>query len=589
MNQKRPAGIVLVWIFTSIVAIAWPMQPVLCADGRGVATAPSASEVKIEQNVMVPMRDGVKLATDLYHPAGNGPFPVILARTPYAKGGFKSQLTALAKEGYVGVAQDCRGRFDSEGEWSPFTHEQNDGKDTVKWILSQPWCNGKIGMMGGSYVGYTQWALAPGNTDVDALTPTITVTSAYDAMHSGGAFYQLTWVTWSIVQGGRSSRPDAAKNLKEGLKHLPLIDADNASFEDVGFYNNWVKRPVPDDYWASISVTDKISEISAPMLLITGWYDIFVNQQIREFELVLENGQPQVKAGTKLIVGPWDHMFNNVNAKNYDLDLITEGLKVQSDIKQWFDYALKGEPNGWDKRAPIRIYVLGANVWRDEQEYPLARTVYTNYYLRSDGKANSLSGDGVLDLEKPEGTPTDTLTFDPMNPVPTLGGKNVGADISGPADQQEIEKRDDVLVYSTAPLEKPLEVTGPVKLTLFASSDAPDTDFTGKLVDVCPDGKCLILSDGILRARYRNGLSKPEFLEPAKVYQFDIDMGCTSVLFQTGHRIRLEVSSSNFPRFDRNPNTGTDIARESKTRTAHQNIWHNDQYPSHVTLPLIPR
>ena len=354
------------------------------------------------------------------------------------------------------------------------------------------------------------------------------------------------------------------------------------------FSNAWVKRPTLDDQWKSLSFTEWIPNISAPMFLVSGWYDLFNAQQLREVELIQKHGQAQVKRDTKILVGPWNHTRVNPNDKNYGIN--PASLNLDTELKRWLAYGLKSEPNGWDKVAPLRLYVLGENVWRDEHEWPLARTVYTDYYLHSGGKANTSAGDGTLGKNKPDdgGTP-DSYAFDPMNLVPTVGGSNLKPEDSGPADQQEVKKREDVLVYSTPPLDSPIEITGPIKLALFALSDAPDTDFTGKLVDVFPDGKALILCEGILRARYRNGLGKPELMEPGRVYQFDIEMGSTSVLFQSGHRIRLEVSSSNFPRYDRNPNTGTEIASETRTAVARQKVWHTTQYPSRLALTVIPR
>jgi len=580
MRRTRLAFLSLLMFACGLFAFQPAQTPAFCAE---------APKIAIERNTMVPMRDGVKLATDLYRPSGQGPFPVIVIRTPYDKTPLARIASGHAEDGYGCVVQDVRGRFQSEGAWLPFANEEKDGKDTIAWVKSQPWCNGKIGTWGGSYFGYTEWALAPSNPHVSALTPIFTTSDAYQAFYRGGAFYEMTWLFWSLSnRGGTMAQQEADKSMTKGLNHLPLIDADNVSLEDVPFFNAWVKRPMPDAQWKSLSFTERIPHISAPMFLVTGWYDLFNAQQLREFELIQKFGQNQVKRDTKILIGPWNHTRINPNDKNYAINAAS--LNLDADLRQWFGYELKGAANGWDRVAPVRLYVLGENAWRDEHEWPLARTVYTDYYLSSSGKANTSAGDGSLGTNKPgtDETP-DTYAFDPMRPVPTVGGSNLRPEDSGPADQQEVEKREDVLVYSTAPLDGPIEITGPIELTLFASSDAPDTDFTGKLVDVFPDGKALILCEGILRARYRNGLDKPELMEPGKVYQYDIEMGCTSVLFQTGHKIRLEVSSSNFPRYDRNPNTGTEVATETRTRVAHQKVWHTAQYPSRLTLPVIPR
>jgi len=547
----------------------------------------NAQEIAADRDVMAPMRDGVKLAADLYIPPGEGPFPVVLIRTPYNKQSNESMARGLAKQGYVCVVQDCRGRFNSEGKWDPFTAEQTDGKDTTEWVKSQRWCNGTIGTLGGSYFGYTQWALAPGNPDVAALAIFFSISNLYDAFYRGGALYERTWLSWSLLNHSSRQTPGALLRIEDGHAHLPLVEKDNVVFRDVPFFNYWVTHPLPNEYWQGLSLTERISEISAPMLLVSGWYDLFTDEQLRDFMLVRQHGQPKVKADTKIIVGPWNHTMANPNQKNYGI--VVPALYLTESLNQWFDYALKGEANGWQDRAPVRIFVLGENVWRDEQEWPLDRAVSTPYYLHSGGEANTSAGDGALSTRMPAAEAADMFSYDPQVPVPTVGGSNLGPQESGPADQQEVEARQDVLVYSTEPLAEPVEITGPAMLTLYASSDAPDTDFTGKLVDVFPDGRALILCEGILRARYRNGMDKAALLDPGEIYEFTISLGNTSVLFGAGHRIRLEVSSSNFPRYDRNPNTGTEIATETHTRVANQKIFHDAEHPSHLTLPVVPR
>lgn len=560
---------------------------------RQAATGPFTSGVSLERNVLVPMRDGVRLATDLYRPTGPGPFPVILIRLPYGKSGIGGLLASFfARYGYLVAAQDTRGRYDSEGEFYPWACEQADGHDTVRWLAAQPWCNGKIGTLGASYFGYTQWALAPGNPQVTALLPIFTASSIYNAFYAGGAFLKMAALGWSLENCGRRYAAVGARKLWKGYEHLPLITSDDAALHNIPFFDDWVSHPTPDDYWAAIDVTAKIPTISAPVFLVSGWYDLFNVPQLDDWAEIQKRAKAPVRELSKIIIGPWNHSFVNPHQRNYGLraPLWQYPLEPVGDWKRWFDYVLKGEPNGWGEQAPVRLYVLGENRWRDEQEWPLARTVYTRYYLHSAGRANTARGDGWLDACPPtDSEPADSFVYDPLRPVPTVGGANLDPRHAGPADQRRVEAREDVLVYSTSPLTQATEVTGPVVLTLFASSDAPDTDFTAKLVDVFPDGRALLLCDGIIRARYRNGLDRPELLQAGAVYRFTIRLGNTSVLFGAGHRIRLEVSSSNFPRFDRNPNTGTDVAREGQTRVARQRVWHDAERPSYLALPIIPR
>ena len=548
----------------------------------------------IEKNVKIPMKDGIKLSADIYIPIGKGPFPVVLTRLPYGKASCAVFAELFARYGYVLVIQDTRGKFDSEGEFYPFIHEKEDGKATTAWVKSQPWCNGKLGMFGISYFGYTQWALAPGNHDITSITPIVTTSNIYNLVYWGGSFGELSYLNWSLAECGRTSNADNVKNIDKAHRAMPLIAKDRTAYRDVPNYKDWVSHPTPDDYWAQLSVEDRIHEISAPMYLIAGWYDIFNTGQLKDFELIKKTGQPQVAAGTKILIGPWNHGFSDriteriYGIKRSRLEIVP--FKVLKDIKEWYDYSLKGITNNWEKKPPVKLYVLGENVWRYENEWPLTRTVYTGYYLHSGGSANTYAGDGRLDTDKPVSKePADSFAYDPQNLVPTVGGSNLILENSGPMDQRKIEKREDILVYSTEPLQKEIEATGPVQLTVYVASDAADTDFTGKLADVFPDGKTLLICDGILRARYRNGLDRPELMENGKIYKLDIFLGNTSVLFKKGHKIHIEVSSSNFPRFDRNPNTGADIATETNLQTARQSVFHDADYPSCLILPVIPR
>jgi putative CocE/NonD family hydrolase len=376
-----------------------------------------------------------------------------------------------------------------------------------------------------------------------------------------------------------------------GFGHLPLIDSDDAALRDIGFYNDWVSHPEPDSYWEAMSPSGRVEQITAPAFLVAGWYDFLLDGQMRDFQRIRSRAPARVRAGTKLLIGPWSHSFFNHNLKNYGIGqrwLEAIPFEYIRASKDWLDYSLKGVANGWDRRPAVRAYVLGANTWRDEEDWPPRDAADRAYYLHSGGKAQTLDGDGRLALEAPVAAqPDDAFQFDPANPVPTKGGGHGNAWTAGPVDQREVERRPDVLVYTSDPVEQPLLVMGQVRARVYASSTARDTDFTAKLVDVFPDGRALIVCEGILRARYREGIDRPKLLQPGEVYPFDIELGPTAVSFQPGHRIRLEISSSNAPRYDVNPNTGGNIATEKTRVTAAQRVLHGSAHPSALILPVM--
>jgi len=543
-----------------------------------------------QTGIEVPMRDGIRLATDLYLPTSPGPYPAILIRTPYSKGEMKPVGEFFARYGFAVAVQDTRGRHQSQGEFYPFRHETADGRDFTGWVKRQPWCNGKLGGFGGSYLGFTQWAMAEGNSDLTSISPAFITANLYDGIYERGAFGQLTFLHWSLTSNGRYGNMRGAARIKEGFGRFPLIESDDAAGQDVGFYNDWVSHPRPDSYWLDMSPGQRFQLVTAPAFLVAGWYDFFRDAQIRDFQTIRRQGTLSAKSGTRILIGPWGHGFFSRNLEHYGIKPRTLELipfEYIRDSKDWFDYSLKGASNGWDRRAPVRAFVLGDNEWRDVSEWPPARASYRTYYLRSRGNAATLRGHGSLSEQQPAAEQADSFTFDPRNPVPTMGGGHGDIWSSGPADQHEIESRPDVLVYSSEPLTRPLLVMGQVTARLYASSSAPDTDFTAKLVDVFPDGRALILCEGIARARYRTGLDQPTLMRPGTVYPFDIDVGNIAVRLRRGHRVRLEVSSSNSPRYDVNPNTGREIATEREPVKANQQVLHNAGAASTLMLPVL--
>lgn len=581
---------------------------------------PESHVLKIETNVAVPMRDGTLLYADIYRPDGPGPFPVLLQRTPYDKH-MPLSLSMLdplkaARHGYVVVIQDTRGRYTSGGEFYAFRDDIHDGYDTVEWAASQPWSSGKVGMYGNSYVGATQWQAAKAcPPHLEAIAPRVTASNYHEGWtYQGGAFalgFNVSWTMGNLTlanfqriaarkpvpQGSRGKLAQAVDAMEAAFRFLPLQAFPHLQDGLADYFYDWLAHPDYDDYWKHLSIEEAHARMTVPALNIGGWYDIFLGGTIRNYLGMREQGATEAaRRGQKLLIGPWQHGGSRGPgiAGDHYFGLGSDPLAIDLDgvLLRWFDYWLKGDNTGIMDDPPVRIFVMGDNVWRDEQEWPLARAQSVNYYFHSQGQANSTNGNGTLSPQPPGDEPPDVFLYNPADPVPTRGGPlccNAYFMAGGAYDQQEIERRQDVLVYSTPPLERDVEVTGPIMVTLWASTSAPDTDFTAKLVDVCEHGCARNLTDGIIRARYRDAKSTPSLIEPGRAYGYTIDLWATSNVFKAGHRIRVEVSSSNFPRFDRNTNTGKRIAEDTELKPALQTILHSAQYPSHITLPIVPR
>lgn len=585
----------------------------------------SPVEMRVTRDVPVEMRDGTTLYADVYRPADDDRYPVILQRTPYNKemGGLaliQTDTFRAVRRGYVVVIQDCRGRYNSDGKFKPFHQEIADGFDTVEWCARQPWSDGNVGMFGTSYVGATQWLAAiSAPPSLKCIIPTFTSSDYYEGWtYQGGALqwgFMCNWIlpyftAADLFRKHRElSMPDyadhcavltnAVDNMSETVEILPLKDfpIDN---ELSPYFAEWLSHPSRGEFWRSISIEENHDRISVPAYNIGGWYDIFLDGTLRNFTGVREYGATsEARDGARLLLGPWTHTTPPLAVSGAVDFGMTAGqgyspisMDVDGEHLRFFDYWLKGIDDGWSEEPPVKLFVMGEDAWRYEQEWPLARTQYTEYFLHSDGNANSSSGDGSLSTDGPADERPDHYLYDPFHPVPTNGGQLCcypSKLAPGAFDQRSVEERADVLVFTTEPLESDLEVTGPVVLKLWAATTAVDTDFTGKLVDVYPDGYARNLTDGIIRARYRNGTAKPERVTPGEVVEYTIDLWSTSNLFKAGHRIGLEVTSSNFPRFDRNLNTGGDLGQESEMRPAIQTIFHDAGHPSRLILPVIPR
>jgi putative CocE/NonD family hydrolase len=582
-------------------------------------------EMTVVRDVAVPMRDGTILYADLYRPAAERRYPVLLQRTPYNKEEgtlalVQTNTFRAVRRGYAVVIQDVRGRFTSDGDFNPFFQEINDGYDTVEWCAAQEWSDGNVGMYGTSYVGAVQWLAAISTPPhLKAIIPTFTASDYYEGWtYQGGAFewgFMCNWIlpffTASDLYRANERNPlpdferrkqiliDAIDHMDETVRTLPLADFPIA--DDVSpYFRQWLAHATRDDFWKAVSIQEHYADVAAPAYNVGGWYDVFLGGTLNNFVGVREHGKTEeARKGSKLLVGPWIHTTppSSVSgatdfgmAAGQGVSVLT--FDVDEEHLRFFDYWLRGIDDGISTEPPVKLYVMGEDVWRQEQEWPLARTEWTDYFLHSDGNANSSSGDGSLSTEAPGEERADHYLYDPFHPVGSHGGGLCCFPSRLPAgafDQREIEVRTDVLVFVTDPLERDTEVTGPVTLTLWAATTAKDTDFTGKLVDIAPDGTAINLTDGIIRARFRHGTDREEFVTPNEPTEYAIDLWATSNLFKAGHRIGLEVTSSNFPRFDRNLNTGGVLGQETEMIPALQTIFHDAAHPSRLTLPIIPR
>ncbi len=551
-------------------------------------------------DTMTPMRDGVDLSSDVYLPPGDGPFPTLLCRTIYGKQSgeictdlayFQEWVPRFLSGGYAVVMQDCRGRYDSDGDFVPYIHEASDGADTLAWLSSQPWCDGNIGTFGQSYVAFTQLQAAlSGHHSLKGTLPVGNQEDNYGYFLMDGGVLQLQNIVWGINGGRRTMNCTSFEFLDVDAlyRYMPLKKAVVGIFRPP--YWTFLDHPTFDSSWRTYGLKDKYGMIKAPAYFVTGWYDNLSREVMKTYAgLKRGGGSEAARSQTRIIVGPWAHDLDRAD-RNGDIDLGSGGdFDLPGLHLDWYDRRLKGVDNGVDDLPPVRIYVMGASEWRDEDEWPLARTEYRALYLRSDGDARSLKGNGRLSFRPPGSEPSDRFVYDPADPVPTLGGCDVILDNAGPRDRAHLQQRPDILVFTSTPLDRDLEVTGPVTMTLYAASSAPDTDFTATLCDVYPDGRAIIICEGIRRARYRDSVTDPTLMTPGVPYRFTIDMWQTSQVFKAGHRLRVEVSSSNFPRFDRNPNMGGELWNETSMQTATQTVFHDRDRPSHVLLPVIPR
>ncbi len=560
-------------------------------------------------NIPVPMRDGVNLSADIWLPAssqGDGPWPALLLRTIYdnQEPRYMGWTRKFIERGYAVVVQDCRGRGDSGGEWDPYVCELNDGYDTHEWVGQQSWCDGNVGTFGLSYPGFTQTLPASLRSKyLKAVAPIASQQDNYGHHRVNGVIHHSVSLTF-LNMLGHSMQSESLKHYdqQEFFKTLPIDTAMEVVTRTHPYYKGVIDHEQYDDWWDSYSLRNKYSEMAVPSLFITGWFDSLSHENFKLFNGWTTQARTEdARKKTKLIVGPWSHQVSpwgrepmGENGEYQDRTFGRQGLWDIVDMHtHWYDQRLKGIDTGIDDEPPIKLFVMGQNEWRYENEWPLARTEWTKYYLHGTGDSAGTGGWLSTDLAAIDET-ADRFTYDPADPVPSWGAMYQSIDLCGPRDRTAIEQRADVLTFTSAVLTQAVEVTGPVTATIWASSDALDTDFTAALVDVEPaaedgeESRPIILCEGIVRARFRNGTDNPEMMAPGEIYEFDIDMWDTSNLFEEGHRIRVEISSSNFPRYNRNLNSGNPIATDTEITVANQQVYHDSLHPSHITLPVIP-
>jgi putative CocE/NonD family hydrolase len=551
----------------------------------------------------VPMRDGVRLFADVYLPQGDGPFPVILIRVPYGKRSEYTFMPALGRfwieHGYSFVAQDVRGRFGSEGAFTPHLEgrETRDAYDTLEWIASQPWCDGNIGMMGESYYGHTSLAGAwSGHPALKAISPG-TITVAREKQTLDGAYPLQASGLWALdmddIEKGEYQNTEGLD-----LSHLPLITmGETHGLRDVLWRERvagYLERPAD---WRD-RVNQFYAQVRVPALHFGGWYDTFTRGTIAIWEGVRTHSTNEKARDSQwLVMGPWDHEHVSVQISGAAgmtrigrLEIGDSSVSTYGELLiEFFDHTLRGLDNGFASRPRVQYFTIGDNAWRSTRQWPPEGVRATPMYFHSHGKAETDSGDGRLDLARPGEEPVDAYHYDPRDPVTITSEISVWERGVAMSDRAKVPKRTDVLAYTSDPLEDPLELTGPITVNLFASSTAPDTDFTAALVDVFPDGYSLLVQEGILRASFRDRDVPPAPIEPGEVYRFAIDLWATSYVVPLGHRLRVEISSSNFPRFTRNLNTGHEFGMSDEIAVADQTIYHSEEYPSHILLPVMPR
>jgi putative CocE/NonD family hydrolase len=568
-------------------------------------------EVQASRGHKVPARDGTRLSVDVYRPTAAGRFPGILQHTPYNNNapGLVNKAKWFARRGYAVALSDVRGRYDSEGDWDPFDRKhKTDGYDLVGWLARQPWCCGRVGMTGGSYQGWTQWWTATqAPPALKAIAPEVAPPDQFrNAPYQDGVL--AGWMMdWAAMMSGRTTQvvgdgpySGFAASRARDLMHTPYVELNEfRGALDSPWFTNYIRHNLSTaDYWRDISYQgkDNYSKMTVPSLNVTGWFDANFPGTPMNYEGMRRHGPTAEARRPTLVIGPWTHGINagrKLLGFDYGADAV---ISWDGYVCRWFDHFLKGIDNGVTQDPAVYLFVMGRNRWYAEKEWPLPQTRWTKYFLHGEGNANTASGDGVLGTKPPGDEPCDSYTYDPARP--TLSPVSANGHLDGPVDTRKAAAGKDVLVYTTPPLTEEVEVTGPVTMKLYAATSARDTDWMARLIDVQPGGYAALLCDGVLRARCRDpkqggafNSEKLSAIEPDKVYEYSLQFWrATGNVFARGHRIRVEISSSYYPYYMRNLNTGADnVGLETTAVVARQKVYHDAERPSHVVLPLIPR
>lgn len=574
-------------------------------------------QVSLESNVGIPMRDGIELATDIYRPEGEGKFPVVLVRSPYKKEMNELQARFFARRGYVYAVQDCRGRFSSPGEWKPFFHEPQDGYDTIEWLAVQPWSNGKVGMIGASYLGWVQWWAAREHPPhLVTIIPNVAPPDPYfNIPYEYGAFFMSGSIWWADILeqeatadiSGKAMREIGEKKYAKLLRHLPVVELDEMVLgKQNRYWREWIQHPNNDSYWQRASFLEYIEKLDIPVYHQSGWFDgDGIGSKLNYLAMAAHGHRYQ-----KLTLGPWGHTPQSTRLGPGLRDFGPSAIiDLERSYLRWLDRWLLGIDNGIDKEPLVSLFVMGSDKWLHGEKYPLPQTEFTKFYLASKGSANTALGDGWLTTAPLVDTVAsfDTYTYDPGDPTPDpniyvapeeFEEENKPDSTKTTSVEEDIarrrayyrkvnEERRDILVYETPPLQEPLTFAGPISAVLYASSTAKDTDWFMRLSEVNTTGEIFPLVHGVIRARYRNSFSKPEWMQASEIYEFHLDLWQTGMSVSKGNKLRLEVASASFPTFSRNLNTGGHNEMETRFVKATQTIYHSKEYPSHVLLPVM--
>ncbi len=587
-------GVIAIVLVMVIGAIFWyVLQLHLYVYAWGLGMPSPSYRIKVEYNTLIPMSDGVKLVADIYRPKVEGQYPIVLMRTPYGKGNTEHSYPTIATifscQGYVVIIQDVRGKYGSEGVFIPFLNEEQDGKDTISWAAEQEWSTGKVALMGFSYLGTCAWLSSlNGPKALKAVVPMFCCQNAYTGWIDGGVPYLKDILMWLSRNHGRKGREIPHSEVDDIILQLPVLQFDKRIKDGIDTFKAWIYHLHEDEYWQHYSVNHRRDEMDVPALFFAGWFDRFVNNTMDDFYETVHNSPDLKTKESRLVIGPWGHMpTTEYPGINFGAD--SRFRNYFPSMLKWYDHWLKSEKAEFDHRKPIEYFMMGRNEWRTCETWPPKGVYEEKWYLANKGAANTFAGSGSLSREKHEELITDSYVYNPELPAPSIGNKMLyGNDTDGPREQSILYNREDVLFYHTKVLEEDIEVAGPVAIVLYLSSSAVDTDFAVKICDCYPNGKSYFLANGFQRMRFLDSVKATHGIESDKVYRLELMIGQTAHTFLKGHRIQVQVSSSDFPNHGRNLNTGGSNEGDSEEITATQMVYLGDVYDSHLILPRFP-